>query len=129
VSWQDEWKLPRSARRLADRHSGQSGIIVYGWFVRYRYWDNRSGWQALVVHTDRQHRGVLTQLKRGPLWIDLPPGTHLVTVLAGKGKPRPAYEETIDFGSSTVVFIGVSPPTRVFGETEKPLWRRAVLSE
>lgn len=84
-------------------------MVVYGWFGRLRGWTPRHSWQGVVVRVDGEQRVVLTQLKRGPFWIDVRPGSHrLEFVTSG----RSLRSEELTVGEGQVVLAAFRPPNR-----------------
>jgi len=115
-------RTPWGLRRLLRRHTGQTGIVIYGWFNRLRGWTPAGSWDAVIVRLDGdiaiagRRRLVLDPLDRGPHWVSAAPGEHAVEFLAGSEVVR---SERVTVGSG-VVLIALRPPRR--RGNRAPIW-------
>lgn len=100
---------PWGLNRLLRRHQGATGLVVYGWFGRLRGWTPRDSWQGVVVRVDGEQRVVLTQLKRGPFWIDVRAGTHRLEFVTS-GQTLRSEELIVDEGQA--LLAAFRPPNR-----------------
>lgn len=98
---------PRALRRLLQRHVGETGVVVHGWFKRLIYWPSASGWEAVTVKVDGQVRATLDEVHRKPVWIPLEPGKY---VLQFEGLDGTLRTERIELGEHPLL-VGFKPPT------------------
>ena len=106
VCQRDPWGLRRTVRR----HTGETGVVAYGWYNRLRGWTSYGDWDAVLVRVDGRERAVLHQLKRGPVWIPLEPGRHVVEFLGGR---EPLRVEQVDLHDCEAVVISFKPQERI----------------
>jgi hypothetical protein len=101
-------RKPYGLDRVLRRHAGETGVVVYGWFGRaLRGWTPKGSWAAVVVKVDGKQQSVLTQLKRGPFWIDVRPGTHRLEFFTS-GRTLRSEELTLEEGQ--VMLAAFRPP-------------------
>ena len=103
-------RKPWGLDKVLRRHAGQTGIVAYGWFGRALIgWTPKGGWAAVVVKVDGDHVAVLDDVKRGPFWIDVRPGTHRLEFLTS-GRTLRSEELSLDEGQ--VMLAAFRPPNR-----------------
>jgi hypothetical protein len=98
------WGLGSELRR----HPAETGIIVYGWFMRWRL-GGYSEWSTAGATVDGEHRGVVQQLGPRLLWISVQPGRHSLDLDVGTS--RRAFQADLDLAEGEVVLIAFKPPT------------------
>jgi hypothetical protein len=97
----------RSVDRLEQRHRAETGIIVAGKFVRYRY--NLSlRWQAVRVLVDGTYRGAVFQTARWAIWIDVAPGRHTIDLVADSAQPF--YSESFEASEGDALVLRFRVP-------------------
>ena len=101
-------RQPWGLKRLLRRHRDDTGLVVYGWFNRLRGWTPQGGWHGVSVKVDgKQQHEVLTQLDRGPFWIDVGPGSHRVEFFT---RGRLLRAEQVEVSPYEVVLVTFRPP-------------------
>lgn len=79
-------RLPWGVRSLRRKHATEGGLIVYGWFNRLVGWPPRRGWEAVRVAADGSSEQFLDQKDRGPVFLPLRNGRHLVEFSGTEGR-------------------------------------------
>jgi len=112
---------PWGLKRLLRRHTGQTGIVVYGWFGRALIgWTPKGSWAAVVVKVGGDQVAVLDAVKRGPFWIDVRPGTHRLEFLTS-GRTLRSEDLTLEEGQ--VMLAAFRPPNhRPFAGLRSAEW-------
>jgi hypothetical protein len=98
---------------------GRSGVLVYGWFPRPRWW-GWPKWSSVRITIDGTGRGVVLQDGPRHLWIDLPSGTHVIG-LHGPGQEHQVSHE-IRMASGRMVLIAVKTPNWLPWGERGPVW-------
>lgn len=106
----DVCRNPYGLRRIVKQHRRESGFVVYGWFNRLRGWPAHGAWGAVLVRVDGHDHCVLHQLERGPVWIPVDPGAHVVEFLGG-GEPLRVEHAVVDEGHA--VLFAFKPQEKV----------------
>jgi hypothetical protein len=115
--------LHRGLHRLERRHRGATGLIVCGQFEPFVYWQSMPGWARVAVRLDgaQDNAIVLREAKRGPYWIDLMPGRHVIKFV-GDGT-HPLHEETLHLSAGNGWLIGFKAAIwRPFMSPTEPRW-------
>lgn len=118
----DPWGL----KRIVRRHQDQTGLVLYGRFNRLRGWLPHGDWDAVLVRVDGRDREVLDQVKRGPVWVPLDAGDHVVEFLGGRD---PLHVERLQLREKEGLLIAFKPQEWIplLGPTRdkwcvRPLW-------
>ncbi len=109
--WGDCRRDPWGLRQLLRHHPVGTGVIVYGWYNRLRGWASVDDWDAVVVTVDGRQRAILEQLARGPVWINLKPGEHVVAFI-GDGR-SPLRSERVLLEEREATLIAFRPQERI----------------
>lgn len=124
----DVYCRKRSLSRLERRHRGKTGLIVCGAFEPFVYWQSVPGWARVAVRLDgaRDNAVVLREAKRGPYWLELTPGRHVVRFV-GDGTHE-LRQEALDIGPGEAWIVSFKAAIwRPFMSPTEPRWssRRA----
>lgn len=103
-------RLPYGMRRIRRRHAGETGLVVYGWYNRIRGWESPGDWMGVTVLVDGVFKEVVQQLDRGPFWIGLLPGPHVVEFAGGR---EPLRVEHVVLRPGEAVLIAFKPQERL----------------
>ena len=95
---------------LLGRHPGETGIVLYGRFKRLIYWPPPVGWEIVTVSINGTERARLDQAKRGPLWISLNPGEHVVE-FSGLDPRQRLWSGQLKLAEQDAVLLAFKPPT------------------
>jgi hypothetical protein len=113
-------RQPWGLRRQLRRHRGETGIIIYGWFMRWRL-SGYFAWSTVGAKVDGEFRGVVQQLGLRLLWISVPAGKRRLDL--DVGQRRQAFQAELDLAEGQVVLIAFKPPTWVpFRKPGEPTW-------
>ena len=117
-------RKPWGLDRLLLRHSNETGIVAYGWFKRHLWWPHVDDWSQIAVRIDSEHRRWLDESHRGPVWLEVAPGRHLIEFGMTLVERRPLRIETVTLDEGGVVLIHFRPPLWLpFGRpTREPQW-------
>lgn len=103
-------RTPWGLSKVLRRHAGGTGIVAYGWFGRALIgWTPRSGWAAVVVKVDGNQVAVVDDVKRGPFWIDVRPGSHRLEFVTS-GRSLRSEELIVEEGQA--MLAAFRPPNR-----------------
>jgi hypothetical protein len=113
-------RKPRGLQRLLQRHSGETGLVVHGFFKRLIYWPPAIGWEVVTVGTDGADRVTLDEVRPGPAWISLTPGEHLIEF---SGLEGPLWSDRVTVAEGQALFVAFKPPTWMpFTALRNPQW-------
>jgi hypothetical protein len=101
-------RKPRGLQRLLQRHSGETGLVVHGFFKRLIYWPPATGWEVVAVGTNGVDRVALDEVRRGPVWISLTPGEHLIELSGLEGLLR---RDRVTLAEGQALLVAFKPPT------------------
>jgi hypothetical protein len=113
-------RKPRGLQRLLRQRSGETGLVVHGLFKRLIYWPPAIGWEVVTVGTDGIDRVTLDEVRRGPVWISLTPGQHLIEF---RGLEGVLWSDRVTLAEGQALLVGFKPPTWMpFTAARRPQW-------
>ena len=97
----------------------RSGVLVYGWFPRPRWW-GWPKWSAIRVSINGKSQGVVMQDGPRHLWMGLPPGLHSIGLHGPGQEHQVAHEVNLEPGD--IVLVAVKTPNWLPWGERGPVW-------
>jgi hypothetical protein len=113
-------RKPRGLQRLLQQHSDETGLVVHGVFKRLIYWPPAIGWEVVTLGTNGVDRLALDEVRRGPVWIPLTPGEHLIDFSGLEGA---LWSDRVTLAEGQALLVVFKPPTWMpFTAVRGPQW-------
>jgi hypothetical protein len=120
----------RGIARLLRAHTGETGVVVHGWFPPGRIF-GPTEWMDVPVNIDGGDGDVVSQTGPRTIWLPAGPGCNRLRVgvsVSGERLSPETHETAVDLRiGEAALFVFATPRPSFSGRFAKPVWCAPVL--